>query len=109
MVESAEARLVELAALYLRVMGPVDHDALSYDFATQRFSVRHWDGMDGCWDDIAADVSGDEALTLWAERTNQGTRLVRLAEIDYVRIFPGGTRMVWDGSFGREMFRGEDK
>ena len=51
-----------------------------------------------------------EALTVWFERTDKGTRRLRFAEIDYVRIFPGETRkMVWDGSPGAEMFRGGEE
>lgn len=95
----------ELAALYREVMAPVDLEAPYYDFDVQRFAVRIWDGMDGCWSDIAADVPGEEALRIWNERTRGGTVRVRFSQIDYVRLFPAGTRMTWDGGPGREMFR----
>ncbi len=98
-----------LGDIYRKRMDSVDFDIPSYDFHTQRFSVRQWDGMDGCWCDIATDVSGLKALTLWFEHTDKGTRRLRFAEIDYVRIFPGETRMVWDGSPGAEMFRGGEE
>ncbi len=96
----------KLGDIYRQRMAVVDFDIPGYDFHTQRFSVRHWDGMDGCWSDIATNVSGYEALTVWFERTDNGTRRLRFAEIDYVRLFPGGTKMIWDGSPGAEMFRG---
>jgi len=97
--------LNELEQLYRRVMGSVDHDIPSYDFVAGRFAVRHWDGMDGCWSDVATDLSGTDALRMWSERTQGGTRQTRFDQIDYVRLFPGDTKMMWDGSPGREMFR----
>jgi hypothetical protein len=90
-----------LLALYCRVMGDVEAALTAHD----RFVVRHWDGMDGCWTNCTGEVGRDEALRVWAERTSGGTRQVSYAEIDYYRIFPGGTRMHWDGSEGREMHR----
>lgn len=89
----------QLVQLYCRAIGTIDftkHDT---------FIVRLWDGMDGCWTDCTGEVSRDEALRVWAERTDGGARCVSYAEIDYYRIFPGGTRMNWDGSDGREMHR----
>jgi hypothetical protein len=89
-----------LAAIYARVMGP------GFDFAKHAtFIVRVWDGMDGCWTDCSGEISRDEALHVWADRTDNGARRVSYAEIDYYAIFPGGTRMLWDGSEGREMHR----
>jgi hypothetical protein len=38
-------------------------------------------------------------------KTANGTKAVKFSEIDYYRIFPADTAMVWDGSEGREMFR----
>jgi len=73
--------------------------------ANAKFTVRLWDGMDGCWCDCAKDVSKEEALKVWADRTKNGTEKVSFSEIDYYRIFPGGTRMKWNGDEGREMFR----
>lgn len=88
-----------LAALYRRVMGP-------FDFTKHKtFIVRVWDGMDGCWTDCTGEVDRDEALRVWADRTKNGTEATKYADIDYYMIFPGGTRMNWDGSEGREMFR----
>jgi hypothetical protein len=90
----------QLVALYRRVMHT------SIDFTKhERFIVRVWDGMDGCWTDCTSNVSGDEALRYWAERTDGGAHHVAYAEIDYYAIFPDGTHMLWDGSEGGEMHR----
>lgn len=102
--EIAALRIEDLITLYCEVM----HEPATpwHVFAPhQRFVVRQWDGMDGCWTNCTADVGRDEALRVWAERTDGGTRRVSFDEIDYYRIFPAGTRMDWDGSEGREMFR----
>jgi hypothetical protein len=71
----------------------------------ESYIVRAWDGMDGCWTDCTGQVDREKALRCWAERTDGGTRNVGYDEIDYYRIFPGGTRMLWDGSDGMEMHR----
>lgn len=91
----------ELVALYCRVMGDIPETFAKYE----TFIVRVWDGMDGCWSDCTGEVGCDEALRYWAEKTDGGTRRVSFSEIDYYRIFPGGTRMCWDGAEGRELFR----
>lgn len=91
----------DLIALYCRVMNDVAEVFVKYE----SYAVRHWDGMDGCWTDCTGDVGREEALRYWAGKTDGGTHHVAYAEIDYYRIFPGGTRMVWDGSEGREMHR----
>ena len=90
----------QLVALYRRVM------SAAIDFTKhERFIVRVWDGMDGCWTDCTRAVSHDEALRYWAARTDGGAHHVSYAEIDYYAIFPGGTHMLWDGSEGMEMHR----
>jgi hypothetical protein len=91
----------DLLALYCRVMGEVKEVFVKYE----AYVVRGWDGMDGCWTDCTGEVGCEEALRVWAKRTDGGTRCVAYAEIDYCRIFPGGTRMHWDGAEGREMHR----
>jgi hypothetical protein len=91
----------DLLTIYCRVMGEVAEVFVKYE----TYIVRQWDGMDGCWTDGTGEVGREEALRVWAERTDGGTRCVAYAEIDYYRIFPGGTRMHWDGAAGREMHR----
>lgn len=91
----------ELLAIYCRVMGDIEATFIKYE----SFVVRVWDGSDGCWTNCTSDVGRDEALRYWAAKTDGGTHHVSYAELDYYRIFPGGTRMLWDGSEGREIHR----
>jgi hypothetical protein len=91
----------DLLALYCRVMGDVAEVFIKYE----TYVVRVWDGMDGCWTDCTGEVGREEALRAWADQTDGGAHHVSYAEIDYYRIFPGGMRMNWDGSEGREMHR----
>ena len=97
----AKLDISELIAIYCRRMG----DAPSRFTETQRYVVRVWDGMDGCWTDCTSDVGRDEALRYWAARTDAGMHHASYSEIDYYRIFPAGTHMLFDGSQGREMHR----
>lgn len=91
----------DLLAIYCRVMNDVAEVFVKYE----NYVVRQWDGMDGCWTDCTGEVGREVALRAWAERTDGGTRRVAYAEIDYCRIFPGGTRMFWDGANSQEMYR----
>jgi len=90
-----------LREVYVRVMNP-EPDLFT---ANTKFTVRLWDGMDGCWCDCATGVELDKALEVWAEETKQGTEKTNFSEIDYFRIFPADTAMIWDGRENREMFR----
>jgi len=91
----------QLLKIYCRVMNEYEDAFVKHE----TYIVRVWDGMDGCWTNCTGEVSCEEALRYWAKETDGGTRRVAYAEIDYYKIFPGGTRMAWDGSEGREMFR----
>jgi hypothetical protein len=97
----AKLTAADLIALYCRTMNEMESVFIKHE----SYIVRVWDGMDGCWTNCTAEVGREEALRYWAEKTDGGTRRVAFAEIDYYKIFPGGTRMTWDGSEGREMFR----
>lgn len=90
-----------LLALYCRVM----HEVAETLPEGGAYIVRHWDGMDGCWTDCTQEVPRAEALRVWAHHTANGTLRIAYDEIDYYRIFPGGTRMHWDGSEKRELYR----
>jgi hypothetical protein len=87
--------------LYCRVM----HEDPGFFSKHESYIVRVWDGMDGCWTDCTKAVTRDEALQRWAKETDRGTQRVAYNEIDYYRIFPGSTNMLWDGSEGMEMHR----
>jgi hypothetical protein len=91
----------QLIEHYCHVM----HEVPAFFAVSKAFVVRAWDGMDGCWTDCTAELSRDDALRYWAEKTDGGTHRVAYAEIDYYRIFSGGTRMLWDGSEGQERHR----
>lgn len=94
-------RTDDLLAIYCCVMREIASVFVKYE----TYVVRHWDGMDGCWTNCTGDIGQEEALRYWADRTDGGARQVDYAEIDYYRIFPGGTRLHWDGSENREMHR----
>lgn len=51
--------------------------------------------MDGVWCDVISDVDFEAALRSWCEKTGNGTHHVSFNQIDYYRIFPSGTRMLW--------------
>jgi hypothetical protein len=70
-----------------------------------KFTLRVWDGMDGCWCDVVANVDLAFALKAWCERTADGTKATRYDHIDYYRIFPADVKMLWSGDF---TMRGED-
>lgn len=91
----------ELLALYCGIMREVPEVFVAHE----TYVVRWWDGMDGCWTDCTGEVDREQALRTWATRTDGGAHNVSYDEIDYCRIFPGDTRMRWDGSEGREMNR----
>jgi hypothetical protein len=91
----------ELLAIYCRRMHEVADVFIKYE----TYVVRLWDGMDGCWIDCTGAIDREKALRVWAERTDGGVHRIAYAEIDYYRIFPGGTHMKLDGSEGREMHR----
>ena len=100
-VQLKAMRVDELLAIYCCVMREIGSVFAKYE----TYVVRHWDGMDGCWTNCTGEVGQEEALRYWAEHTDGGARQVDYAEIDYYRIFPGGTRMHWNGSTDREMHR----
>lgn len=88
-----------LTELYEFTMQPTDLDTES-----GLFVVRHWDGMDGEWMDITEPVSFEVALLEWFERTDGGRKDTSPHQyIDYYRIFPSDTRMLFSG--GNEMCR----
>lgn len=99
--EVAKLSSAELLAIYCRAMRETEDVFIKYE----SYIVRLWDGSDGCWTDCTGEVDRDKALQYWAEKTDGGTRNVSYAEMDFFRIFPGGTHMLWDGSEGGEMHR----
>lgn len=60
------------------------------------FIVRHYDGFDGDWLDITDPLPWEEAKAVWNERTNNGTKNTKYDDIDYYKVFPSDTRMLFE-------------
>jgi len=60
-----------------------------------RFIVRHYDGFDRNWIDASGPLSRNAAQRRWLELTNDGTQNTGYDDIDYYRIFPANTRMLY--------------
>lgn len=90
--------------VYVRIMRPADLNVVD---ETRKFTLRVWDGMNGCWCDCfdATNVGLDIALAKWMKETGNGTRRVAFSEIDYYRIFPADTRMIYDSDSAGERGR----
>lgn len=67
--------------------------------ATDRFVLRLWDGMDGAWIDVVTDLTLAEALDLWCTHTRDGAKNTDYDDIDYYRIFPANTKMLYGDDF----------
>jgi len=80
----------------LRVLGHAEVDTLRAAFSMgHRFTVRLYDGFDHQWIDVLANVPLAEAFTAWMKETKDGTKNTRFDHIDYYRIFPADTRMLY--------------
>lgn len=94
--------LDEMKKLYQSKMG------LSHELdEAAAVTLRVWDGMDGCWCDVVANVNLAFALREWCRRTENGTKATSFHDIDYYRIFPAGRTMLYSG--GHTMFRDDDE
>lgn len=56
--------------------------------------VRHYDGFDNCWTDVTGPVPEEEAVDIWLDKTENGTKNTSYDDIDYFKIFDAGTTMV---------------
>jgi hypothetical protein len=59
------------------------------------YVVRQYDGFDNEWIDITGPVSHEEAQRVWDEKTEEGTKNTTYNDIDYYKIFPADTKMVY--------------
>ena len=59
------------------------------------FIVRLYDGFDNCWIDVTGPVSKAEADKVWNEKTNNGTSKTSFGDIDYYKVFPSDTQMLF--------------
>ena len=64
------------------------------------YIVRLYDGFDNQWIDVTEPVTSKEALLVWLQLTKYGTEKTRYDDIDYFRIFPADTRMLYSDGFG---------
>lgn len=60
-----------------------------------KFVVRLYDGFDNIWMDVSSAVTKEEADKIWGEKTDNGTRKTKFDDIDYYKIFPADTRMLF--------------
>lgn len=78
--EKAEAQLAS-----------VEEEAPNVD----KFVVRLYDGMDNVWMDVSEPVSKEEADRIWNQKTDNGTKKTKFDDIDYFKVFPADTNMVF--------------
>jgi len=67
---------------------------------TGLFIVRLYDGMDNQWIDVFGPAYYDEANKIWLEKTKGGTEKICFDEIDYYKVFPADTKMLYSEGFG---------
>lgn len=65
-----------------------------------KFIVRLYDGMDNQWIDVSGPVNKTEANRIYAEKTENGTKNTTYDDIDYYRVFPANTKMLFSDGFG---------
>ena len=67
------------------------------------FVVRLYDGFDNQWIDVSKPVNKEEANKIWLEKTKGGTKQIRFSDIDYYRIFPADTKMLFSDRVGERV------
>ena len=68
---------------------------LTQDERPYKYIVRLYDGSDNKWMNISKTVPYAEAKTIWDKHTQNGTKNTKFADIDYYRIFPADTKMLY--------------
>ncbi len=66
----------------------------------KKFIVRFYDGFDNQWMDVSKPLSKEEAEKVWNKETKNGTEKTKFEDIDYYKIFPADTRMIYSDGFG---------
>lgn len=64
------------------------------------YVVRLYDGFDNMWLDVSGPLPYDKAKEIWLEKTNNGTKFTKFNDIDYYKIFPADTRMMYSSEAG---------
>jgi len=65
------------------------------------YIVRLYDGFDGLWMDVSDAVNIKEAERIWNEKTDNCKKMTTYGDIDYYRIFPADTKMMFSYETGR--------
>jgi len=64
------------------------------------FIVRLYDGFDNQWIDVSEPLTKAEAQKVWDKKTGNGSKNTSYNDIDYYRIFPADTKMLFSDGFG---------
>ena len=64
------------------------------------YVVRLYDGFDNMWMDVTGPLSYKEAYKILMEKTNDGRTNTKFEDIDYYRIFPADTMMMYSTEAG---------
>lgn len=59
------------------------------------YVVRLYDGFDGLWMDVSKPISKKEADEMLDKKTVGGTKNTSYDDIDYYKIFPADTKMLF--------------
>ena len=64
----------------------------------EKFIVRLYDGFDNEWMDVSKPVIYEEAQKIWNKETKNGTQNTNFDDVDYYKIFPADTVMMFSFS-----------
>lgn len=67
---------------------------------SELYVVRLYDGFDNHWLDVSEPVSLEKANAILMEKTDNGKRNIKYDDIDYYRIFPADTIMLFSSRVG---------
>lgn len=93
---SFRADIVDLQKTFDALSKAYDEWANKHD----KYVVRLYDGFDNQWIDVSKPLSKEEADAVWKENTQNGTRNTSYGDIDYYKVFPADTKMLYSEGFG---------
>jgi hypothetical protein len=64
------------------------------------YIVRGYDGFDNQWYDVTKPVPKADADKVWNEHTKNGTEKTNYGDIDYYKVFPASTKMLYSNGHG---------
>lgn len=59
------------------------------------YVVRFYDGFDNVWMNVSEPVTEEEANRIWNEKTDNGKKNTTYSDIDYYKIFPADSVMLY--------------